>query len=191
MLNWVAREGRSRSWLKCHLLLLSCSVMSDCNPMDCSTPGFHVLHNLPEFTQINVYWVHDATWPCSLSLPSPPPSVIPSIRVFSSELTLLIGWPKVWSFSFSISPSNNYLGLISFRIDWFDLLAVQGTLKRVFSSSTVQKQPFPFPGDLPKPGIESRSPVLQADSLRPEPPGKPILMPYTGGFPTYVVDFLK
>ena len=139
MLNWVAREGRSRSWLKCHLLLLSCSVMSDCNPMDCSTPGFHVLHNLPEFTQINVYWVHDATWPCSLSLPSPPPSVIPSIRVFSSELTLLIGWPKVWSFSFSISPSNNYLGLISFRIDWFDLLAVQGTLKRVFSSITIWK----------------------------------------------------
>ena len=70
MLNWVAREGRSRSWLKCHLLLLSCSVMSDCNPMDCSTPGFHVLHNLPEFTQINVYWVGDAIQP-SYPLSSP------------------------------------------------------------------------------------------------------------------------
>jgi len=59
------------------------------------------------------------------------PSVFPSIRVFSSELVLLISWPKYWSFSFSISPSNEYSGLISFRIDWFDLLAIQGTLKSV------------------------------------------------------------
>ena len=57
------------------------------------------------------------------------PSIFPSIRVFSNELALRISWPKYWSFSFSISPSNEYSGLISFRIDWFDLLAVQGTLK--------------------------------------------------------------
>ena len=67
-----------------------------------------------------------------------PPSVFPSIRVFCSESVLCIRWPKYWSFSFSISPSNEYSGLTSFRIDWFDLLAVQG-LSRVVSSTTVQK----------------------------------------------------
>ena len=68
-------------------------------------------------------------------------SIFPSIRVFSNELTLCIRWPKYWSFSFSISPSNEYSELVSFRIDWFYLLAVQGTLK-VFSSTTVQKHQF-------------------------------------------------
>ena len=67
------------------------------------------------------------------------PSTFPSIRVFSSESALPIRWPKYWSISFSISPSNEYSGLISFKTDWFDLLAVQGTLKRVFSNTTVQK----------------------------------------------------
>ena len=67
------------------------------------------------------------------------PSVFPSIRVFSSESALHIRWPKYWSFSFSISPSNEYSSLMSFKIDWFDLLAVQGTLKRAFSSTTFQK----------------------------------------------------
>ena len=70
-----------------------------------------------------------------------PPSIFPSIRVFSNELALCIGWPKYRSFSFSISPSNEHSGLISFRIDWFDLLAVQG-LSRVFSNTTVQKYQF-------------------------------------------------
>ena len=67
------------------------------------------------------------------------PSIFPSIRVFSDESVLHIRWPKYWSFSFNISPSNEYSGLISFKTDWFDLLAVQGTLKRVFSNTTVQK----------------------------------------------------
>ena len=67
------------------------------------------------------------------------PSIYPSIRVFSNESVLRIRWPKYWSFSFNISPSNEYSGLISFRIDWLDLLAVRGTLKRVFSNTTVQK----------------------------------------------------
>ena len=70
------------------------------------------------------------------------PPIPPSIRVFSNESTLHMRWPKYWSFSFSISPSNEYLGLISFRMDWLDLLAVQGTLKRVFSNTTVQKHKF-------------------------------------------------
>ena len=70
-----------------------------------------------------------------------PPSIFPSIRVFSNESVLRIRWPKYWSFSFNISPSNEYSGLISFRMDWLDLLAVQGTL-RVFSNTTVQKHQF-------------------------------------------------
>ena len=70
------------------------------------------------------------------------PSIFPSIRVFSNESALCIRWPKYWSFSFNISPSNEHPGLISFRMDWLDLLAVQGTLKRVFSNTTVQKHQF-------------------------------------------------
>ena len=70
-----------------------------------------------------------------------PPSIFPSIRVFSNESALHIKWSKYWSFSFSISPSNDYSGFISFRIDWFDLLAIQG-LSRVFSNTTVQKHQF-------------------------------------------------
>ena len=98
--------------------------------MDWSTPAFPVLHHLLEFAQTHVHWVSDAIQPSHpLSPPSPPALVFPSIRVFSNESALSIRWPKYWSFSFSISPSNEYSGLISFRIDWFDLLAVQGTLK--------------------------------------------------------------
>ena len=92
-------------------------------------PGFPVYHQLPEFAQTHVHRVGDAI---QLSSSCPfllLPSIFPSIRVFSSESILHIRWSKNWSFSFSISPYNEYLGLISFRIDWFDLLAVQGTLK--------------------------------------------------------------
>ena len=92
--------------------------------MDCSTLGFPVHHYLPELTQTHVHQVSDAIL-CLLL----PPSIFPSIRVFSNELVLRIRWPKHWHFSFSISPSNEYSGLISFRMDWLDLLAVQGTLK--------------------------------------------------------------
>ena len=99
-------------------------------PMNCSTPGLPVHHQLPEFTQTHVHWVGDAIQPSHhLSSLLLLPSIFPSIKVFSNESVLRIRWPKYWSFSFSISPSNEYSGLISFRIDWFDLLAVQGTLK--------------------------------------------------------------
>ena len=106
------------------------SCLTLCDPMDCSTPGFPVLHYLLEFAQTHIYWVSDTIQPSH-----PPssllllPSVFPSIRVFSNELTLSIRRPKYWSFSFSITPSNEYSGFISFRIDRFDLLAAQGTLK--------------------------------------------------------------
>ena len=98
--------------------------------MDCSTPCLPVHHQLPEFTQTHVYCVSDAIQPSHpLSSPSPPPSIFPSIRVFSNESVLRIRWPKYWSFSFNISPSSEYLALISFRMDWLLLLSVQGTLK--------------------------------------------------------------
>ena len=96
--------------------------------MDCSTPGSSVLHCLLEFAQTHVHWVSDAI--NHLIFCNPIfllPSIFPSIGGFSNELALPIRWPKDWSFS--ISPSNEYLELISFRIDWLDLLAVQGTFK--------------------------------------------------------------
>ena len=97
--------------------------------MDCSTPGSSVLHYLPEFAQIHVHWVGDAKHLilcCPLLLLS---SIFPSIRGFSNELSLHIRWPKYWSFSFSNSHSNEYSGLVSLRVDGFDLLALQATLK--------------------------------------------------------------
>ena len=95
--------------------------------MNRSTPGLPVYHQLPRFTQTHVHQVRDAIQPSHpLSSPSLP---APSIRVFSNESTPCMRWPKYWSFSFSISPSKEYPGLISFRMDWVDLLAVQGTLK--------------------------------------------------------------
>ena len=113
-----------------------------CNPMDCSMPGFPAHHQLPELTQTHVHKVDDAIQP---SDPLRPLllllSVIPSIRVLSNESVLCIRWPKYWNFSFSINPSNEYSGPISFRMVWLDLLAIQGTV-RVFSSTTVQKHQF-------------------------------------------------
>ena len=101
-----------------------------CSPMDSRTPGLPVHHQLPEFTQTHVHWIGDAIQPSHpLPSPSPPPSIFPSIKVFLNESVLHIRWPKYWSFSFNTSPSNEYSGLISFRIDWLDILAVQGTLK--------------------------------------------------------------
>ena len=100
-----------------------------CNPMDSSTPGLPIHHQLPELTQTYVSWVGDAIQTSHSLIPLLLPSISPSIRVFSNESALHIRWPKYWSFSFSISPFNEHSGLISFRINWLDLLAVQGTLK--------------------------------------------------------------
>ena len=98
--------------------------------MNHSIPGLPVHHQLPEFTQTHIHQVSDAIQPSHLpSSPSPPALTPPSIRVFSNESTLHMRWPKYWSFSFSIIPSKEIPGLISFRMDWVDLLAVQGTLK--------------------------------------------------------------
>ena len=105
-----------------------CSVFAI--PMDCSTRVFPVLHYLLEFSQTYVHWVSDAIQPSHLlPSPSPPAFNLSCIRGFSNESVLCVRWSKYWSFSLSISPSNEYSGLISFRMDWFDNLAVQETIK--------------------------------------------------------------
>ena len=118
------------------------SCLTLCNPMNHSTPGLPVNHQLPKFTQTHVHLVGDAIQPSHpLSSLLLLPSVFPSIRVFSSESALCIRWPKFWSFSFSISPFNEHPGLFSFRMDWLDLFAVQGTLKSL-PNTTVQRHQF-------------------------------------------------
>ena len=107
----------------------------------CSMPGFPVHHQLPELAQTHVHQVSDAIQPFHPLLSPLLLSIFPSIRVFSNQSVLYIRWPKYWSFIFSISPSNEYSGLISFRMDWLDLLEVQGT-SRVFSNTTVQWHRF-------------------------------------------------
>ena len=108
----------------------SLSCVQLCDPMNCSTPGLPVHHQLPEFTQTHVHWVSDAIQPSHpRSSPSPPTPNPSQHQGLFSESTLRMRWPKYWSFSFSISPSNEYPGLIYFRMDWLDLLAIQWTLK--------------------------------------------------------------
>ena len=125
---WAFKSCFSRPAMSCCSVAQSCPTL--CSPVDCSTPGFPVLHQLLELAQAHVHWVGEATQPShplsSLLLLL---SIFPSIRVFSNESAACIKWPKYWSFSFSTSPSNEYSGLISFRMDWLDLLAVQGTLE--------------------------------------------------------------
>ena len=124
------------STIKIHLevfvVVHCCSAAQLCptlwNPIDSSTPGFPVLHCLLEFAQTHVHWINDAIQPSHPLLPPSPPA----FNLFQNQG--LFQWvgsshPKYWGFSFSIRPSNEYSGLISFRIDWFDVLAVQGTLK--------------------------------------------------------------
>ena len=106
------------------------SVLSLCDPKDCSTPGFPIHHQLPRLLKLmssELVMPSNYLILCHLLLFWP--SIFPSIGVFSNESVLPIRWPKYWSFSISISPSNEYSGLICFRVDWLDLLAVQGTLK--------------------------------------------------------------
>ena len=117
------------------------SVMFDSlQPHDYSTPGFPVHHQLPELTETHVHWVGDAIQPSHPVIPFLlPPSIFSSIKVFSGESVLCIRWPKYWSFSFSISLSNAYSGLMSFSIDWFDL-EVQGTLKSLLQHHSSKHQ---------------------------------------------------
>ena len=124
--------------------------------MNRSTPGLPVHHQLPEFIQTHAHQVGDAIQPSHpLSPPSPPDPNPSSIRVFSNESTLHIRWPKYWSFSFNISPSNEHPGLISFRMDWLDLLAVQGTLKSLLQHYSSKASIFWHSGFLHSPTLTS------------------------------------
>ena len=118
------------NWLSVQFSSVAQSCPTLCDPMNLSMLGLPVYHQLPEFTQTHIHRDSAAIQP---SHPLSPllllPPIPPSIRVFSNESTLHMRWPKYWSFSFSIIPSKEIPGLISFRMDWLDLLAVQGTLK--------------------------------------------------------------
>ena len=113
-----------------------------CDPMNRSTPGLPVHYQLPEFIQTHMI---ESVMPSSHLILCHPllllPPIPPSIRLFSNQSTLRMRWPKYWSFSFSRIPYKEHPGLFSFRMNWLDLLAVQGTL-RVFSNTTVQKHQF-------------------------------------------------
>ena len=122
----VLRGWRSICSLQFSTVAQSC--LTPCDPMNRSTPGLPV-HQLPELTQTHV-WVSDGIQPSHpLLFPSPPTFNLSQHQGLFQWVRSSVRWPKYWSFSFSISPSNEYSGLISFRIDWFDLLVVQGTLK--------------------------------------------------------------
>ena len=133
---WIYKNFQKR-WENICCCSGSNSCPTLCNPMEYSTPGFPVHHQLPELTQTHVHQVGDVIQQSHpLSSLSPPAFHLSQHQGFSSESVLHMRWPKYWSFSFSISPSNEYSGLISLMIDWFDLLAVQGTLKRLIQQQS-------------------------------------------------------
>ena len=137
---WIV-EPLSVLSIQFNSIQFSSSVPTVCDPMDFSTLGFPVHHQLPELVQTHVHWVSEVIQPFhTLSSPSPPAFNFPSIRDFSDESVLHIRWPKYCSFSFSISPFNS--GLISFRIKWLDLLAVYGTLKSLLQYHSSKHQFF-------------------------------------------------
>ena len=113
------------------------SCPTPCDPMNRSTPDLPVHHQLPEFSQTHVHRVRDAISSSVVPFSSCPQS-LPASESFSNEFTLCMRWPKYWSFSFSIIPSKEILGLISFRMDWLDLLAVQGTLKSLLQHHSLK-----------------------------------------------------
>ena len=142
MLPWAEKNNILSLYL-CTVFCF-CSVawscLTLCDPMDYSTPGVLVHHQIPEFTQSHVHWISDGSNHLVLCHPLLLlPSVFPSFRVFSNESALRIRWPNYWSFT--ISPSNEYSGLTFFRMEWLDLLQSRG-LSRVFSNTTAQKHQF-------------------------------------------------
>ena len=137
LLVFLTKENSWFFFPICYSAAKSCLTL--CNPMDSTMPDFPVLHCLPGFAQTHVIESvmssNHLILCCHLLLL---PSIFLSIRGFSNELALCIRWSKYWSFSFSISPSNEYSGLISFRMDWFDLLAIQGTLKSLLQHHSLK-----------------------------------------------------
>ena len=151
--SWIegrceSAQGQDSNFQSIQFSSVAQSCPTLCDPMDCSMPGFPVHHQLPELLKLMSI---ASVMPSNHLILCRPllllPSIFPSIRVFSNESVFSIMWPKYWSFSFSLSPSNEYSGLISFRIDWIDLLAVQGTLKRPLwhhSSKASQKEKYQY-----------------------------------------------
>ena len=151
--------GHSRPYLCTHFqfssVSQSCPTLFD--PMDCSTPGPMSVTNSWSLLKLKSI---ESVMPSNhliLCHPLLPLSIFPSIRIFSNESVLSLRWPKYWSFSFSISPSNEYSGLIFFRMDWLDLLAIQGTLKSLLQyhsskASVLQCMPYNS-SELPIPGL--------------------------------------
>ena len=126
--NCISYTAAYIVWCFCSSVTQSCPTL--CDPMDCSMPDFPVLHHLPEIAQTQVHWFDDAIQPAHPVIPfSSCLQSFPALGSFPMSQLFTIKWPKYWSFSFSISPSNEHPGLISFRMDWLDLLAVQATLK--------------------------------------------------------------
>ena len=126
-----------------HLCGSVCSVLFDfLSHMDCCTPGFPILHHLLELAQTHVHWRCHPSLLASVIPFSTCLQTFPVPGFFSNESDLCIWWRKYWIFSFSISLSNEYSGLISFRIDWFDLFAVQGTLKSLLQNYSSKAQFF-------------------------------------------------
>ena len=127
MLNWFIVIFRFTISFSC------CSVaqlrLTLCDPMDCSTPGLPVPRHLPEFAQVRIHCISDAIQPSHPLTPSSPSALSFSQHRELFQWAVYITWPKSWSFSFSISSSSEYSGLISLKIDWFDLLALQGTFR--------------------------------------------------------------
>ena len=143
IVDWSGGIISSRAFSSVQFSSVAQACPTLCDPMDCKTPGLPVYHHLPEFTQTHAHLVmvmpsNHLILCCPLLLPL---SVFPSIRVFSDESALRIRWWKYWSFSFNISPSNEYSGLICFRMDCWISLQSKG-LSRVFSNTTVQKHQF-------------------------------------------------
>ena len=138
-----------RNWqdLHCKYLAQFSSVTQPClifyNPTDSSMPGLPVLHQLPELAQTHMHWVSEPFNRLILCRPLLLlPSIFPSIRVFSNESVLRIRWWKNWSFTFNISPTNEHPGLISFRMGWLDLLAIQGILKSLLQHHSSKASPI-------------------------------------------------
>ena len=137
MLVWNQTRNISEACLQGPVVVAKLCT-SLCDPVECSTPGSSILHNLLEMF-IESVMLSKHLIVCSLFSSY---LVFPRIRVFSIESALHIMWPKYWSFNFSINPSNEYSGLISFRVFWFDLLAVQGTLESLHQHHSFQKHQF-------------------------------------------------
>ena len=143
-------------FFRCCCCLVAKSCLTLCSPMDYSMPGFPVLHYPPElfrFVSIESLMLPNHVILCHFLLL---PSIFPSIKVFPSESVLHIRWPKYWSFSFSMNPSNEYSGLISFRMDWFALLGVQGTLKSHLQHNLKASIPWHSAFFTSKPHIHTR-----------------------------------